>query len=451
MTTLSELITETRDRADMPTEAFIDDTELTNMINRSYHTLYDMCILAMGVESFLDGYEFDTVATQTEYGLPSSFYKFVGIDLKTSGVWHSLARYNHSDRNKYLNSTDFFVDGKPRIRYNLKKNIFNLIPAPPDGYNCKVHYVPQITELATGTDSIDSAIPESFVEYIIVDVAAKMLIKEESPADELLQEKQQIMQKIQAAGLREFDTPEASQDADNTLFNLRIQARYKADMVTDQLVTDTEIDHYINQSYGALQDILVKAYGNYYFLDSYDFDTVVDQKDYDLPTNFYKLGGVEVTAGGEKYYIPRYNFQERNWHENDDITTRMGSPYFHYSLYKDKIRLLPAPEEVLSCTIWYTKRLNALTADSDSMSSIIIQDWSEYMLIEVAIKMLTKKLINADPNSAGPIQAAIDQLQNQLMIQKARLDQIVENRDWGQTETSTDARGLARRALWGRW
>ena len=449
--TLANLKARCRDRADMPTEAFIDDDELTRYINIAYGELWDLCISSMGVNAFLDAYEDATIATQTEYGLPSDFFKFVGLDLKVGGVWHSLARFNHADRNKYTNSTDFFVDGKPRIRYNIKKTTFNLLPAPPDGYDFKMYYIPEYTLLSSDSDELDSNLPDTYANYIVVDVAAKMLMKEESDASELKQEKQFEIARIMAGGAREFDQPEATQDNDNTLFNLKIQCRYKADMLTDTLVSDTELEHYINQSYGELQDQLVKAYGNYYLLDVYTFSTVSGQKDYDLPDDFYKLGGVDAESGGEKYYIPRYNFQERTWHENDDIHTNLGSPYFYYTLYRDKLRLLPEPNEVVTVNLWYTKRLSSLTADSDTMSSNIIKDWSEYLLLDVAVKMLNKKLINADPNVVGQISAAMQGLQSRFIAQKNRLDIMIENRDWGSPQKVARTRELKRRTLFGRW
>jgi len=449
--TLDDIMVNARQRADMPTTAFIGDAELKNLINQSYNALYDMCLQSMGVEAFLDGYAFATVAGQTAYALPTDFSKFVGLDMQYGSTWHSLARFSHADRNKYRNATEFFVDGKPRIRYNVKRTTVDLLPTPESAQNCWLHYIPEVTPLSNTSDKIDDAIPDSFTEFIIVDVAARMLIKEESDPSALLQEKQMIMQRIMGAGAREFDQPEASQDTDNTLFNLRIQARYKTDMIGDETVSDTEIDHYINQSYGVLQDLLVTAYGNHYFLDAYQFNTSSGQKDYDLPTDFYKLGGVDITSGGQVYSLSRYNFQERNWHENDDITTKLGSPYFHYDLMQRSIRLLPEPTEVLPVTLWYTKRLSSLSADSDAMSSIIIKDWSEMLLVDVAIKMLNKKLINASAAQAQQIGAAMANLQAQLGAQKGRLKEMAEIRDWGQPARVIDAKGIRMRNIWSRW
>lgn len=449
--TLDDIMIQCRDRSNMPSDDFISNTELIRLINRSYQTLYDLCLDSMGAEAFLDGYEFSTVAGQTEYSVPDNFYKFVGLDLQYSSVWHTLTKYNHADRNKYRNATEFIVDGKPRIRYNVKKSTIDLLPTPESAHSCWLGYVPQLTALSNTSDLIDAGIPDSFTEFIVTDVAARMLIKEESDPSALLQEKQMIITKISATGSREFDVPEATQDSENTLFNLRIQARYKADMLTDKLVTDTELDHYINQSYGNLQDMLVRAYGNNYFLDGYEFSTTSGQKDYDLPTDFYKLGGVDMTSSGTTYQIPKYNFQERNWYENDSIHTKLGAPYFHYQIMQNSIRFLPEPEETINVTIWYTKRLSTLNNDSDSMSSIIIKDWSEYLLLDVAIKMLTKKIINANQTQIGQLQVVIQSLNTQFLKQQQRLIEMIQIRDWGQPETVVDAEGLDRTNIWGRW
>lgn len=445
--TLDDIMVQSRERALMTNSQFIEDAEQIRLINRSYEELWDILIGVQDKNRFLDGYEFSTVIDQKEYSMPDNFYQFNGIDMKVSGVWHSLARFNHSDRNKYLNSTDTIVDGKPRTRYVVKNNRIDLLPVPTNICECNVHYIGQVTPLVNSSDKINADVIDAFVEYIIVDVAAKMKSKEQSDNMDLLQEKQVIIERINLGGNYDIATPEASQDDDNTLFNLRIQARYKSDMVNDQLVSDTELDHYINQSFGELQDQLVKAYDDHYFLDGYDFDTVSGQKDYSLPSDFYKLGGVDVIEGGEVYSLSKFNFQERSFYDSSYAVVNAGAPYFKYNLIGDEIRILPEPTAAHTMKLWYTKRLSSLSNDSDSMSSVIIQDWSEFLLLDVAIKMLSKKLINsAEPQK---VQAALGELTNQKFTQQARLLEIAQNRDWGQPCTITDVRKTS--SLYGRY
>jgi len=429
--TLDTLMQQCRDRADMTDSEFIEDAELIRLINRSQEDLYDVLVLNYGVDNFVDGYEFTTAVSQTSYGIPTNIYKLCGLDLKVNSTWYSLLRFSHADRNKYLNATEEIIDGKPRIRYILRTGHLELQPAPTDTYGCRLWYVPQITPLVNTSDTIKNGIVDSFASYIIADVAFRMCSKEETERPDLAAERTEILQKIIAATERDIDTPSPEPDSGVTLFNLKLQARYKADAVTDRSISETELEHYINQSYGELQDILEKATGNYYFLDGYEFVTEVNKRDYDLPADFYKLGGVDLVIGTDKYSIPRYNFIERNLYENTSLHLWNGTPFLHYELLQNSIRLLPAPTAVYNITLWYSKRLSTLTKESDKMSNIIIRDWSEYITIDAAIKILNKKLLNLPPQQMQGTQAVITNLQGQKASMSERLKEMVENRDWG--------------------
>jgi len=443
--TLDDIRIESRNRADMTGSEFVSDDELNRYINDSLGELYDMLVQEYGVDNFLDGYEFNTVVGQSRYDLPTDFYKFAGLDLQNSGTYYSLTRFAHSDRLLYRNASDFVVDGLPKHRYRLRKMHLDVLPAPEAIHSCVLHYIPQITELVNSSDVIDSAIVESWLEFVHVDAAIKMLIKEESDVQEMLMTKQALTQRIRASAQgRDIDVPEVAPDAGETLFNLRIQARYKANMLgkgttlNSDLVSDRELTHYINNSLGELHDYLIKAYEGQYFVDSYQFATVSGQKDYNLPDDFYKLGGVDVLVGGQIFPLTNYNFQERNLYENDSITTYLGAPYFRYHIQSNSIRLLPLPDSVHTITLWYSKSHTSLTSDTDVISNVLVKEWMEFVIIDAARKMLQKVSIGAPQQQLQSIQGAIQALSVQKSEFLARFEQMISFRDWGKPETITD-------------
>src|SRR4051812_11022033 len=100
------------------------------------------------------------------------------------------------------------------------------------------------------------------------------------------------------------------------LSDLRTAIRQRADMVNSKFVSDSELNSYINQSYFELYDLLIQKYGDNYFVATpYTFTTDGTSQLYDLPTDFFKLLGVDLalSASLDSYVTIRpFNFSERN-------------------------------------------------------------------------------------------------------------------------------------------
>ena len=79
------------------------------------------------------------------------------------------------------------------------------------------------------------------------------------------------------------------------LEQLRVACRQRADMVNSTFITDAELNSYINASYFELYDLLVQKYGNDYYVQEYYFNLVGNQSRYDLPEDFFKLLGVDLS------------------------------------------------------------------------------------------------------------------------------------------------------------
>ncbi len=433
--TLDELRIRCRNRADMTNSEFIDDSELDDYINNSLGELYDVLVNVYADENFLDAYEFSTSPGIDRYDLPGDFYKSYGIDLEVGGVGYSLTQFVHADRLLYKNSPDQIIDGVPRYRYRLRDGHLNIYPAPDVAYPCTLWYIRQLPRLVDTGDTVTLSIVESWLEYVEVDVAIKMLVKEESDATELLANKNLLMQRInQSAQNRNATANEPQPDEGNTLFNLRTQCRYRTGMTSTDVVSDRELTHYINQSLFELQDLMIAAYGNDYFLDAYEIQTVPDQRDYDLPVNFYKAGGVDVDVNGQFYTLSPFNWNERNIYENVHVFSYYGVPLYRYRILNRSIRLLPAPDGTHSLRVWYAPQLAPLVSDGDRVDDQIVSGWLEYVIVDVGIKMLTKALSLGNAGAAAPL-SAMRAARGDLY---ARIQKMVENRDWANAATVTD-------------
>lgn len=173
-----------------------------------------------------------------------------------------------------------------------------------------------------------------------------------------------------------------------TLAQLRVEARYRADMERSQFIKDNELTTYINKSIAELWDLLCEAYGSDYNVESVDGSTVADQDAYDLPADFYELKGVDMRLTNNDWVtLERFNFNERNrWQ-----TSRAwdGISEVRYRIVGNQIRFSPTPGASTEYKIWYVPTATQLTDDGDTLDEL--NGYSEYIVVDTAIKMLQKE------------------------------------------------------------
>lgn len=209
-----------------------------------------------------------------------------------------------------------------------------------------------------------------------------------------------------------------------TLLQLRTDVRNRADLTNSQFVSDTELTTYINASIAELHDLLVASWDSDYNLLSYTLSTVSGTDAYALPSDFYKLRGVDVRLGANDWHSIRpFNFNERN--SNNEITSySISGDYFRYRIAGSNLLLSPAPTGIYSVKLWYTPLATKLILDADTLNDI--NQFSEYVIVDAAIKCLNKEESDVSV----------------LMAQKAglqkRIEEMAQNRDAGQPESISD-------------
>lgn len=209
-----------------------------------------------------------------------------------------------------------------------------------------------------------------------------------------------------------------------TLVNLRLQSRYRADMTDSQFVSDTELNTYINNSYGELYDLLVTKFEDY-FVSTSTF-TISSGNTQALPSDFYKLLGVDKAYnGGEYTAVRKFNFAERN---RDSISGRVGTTYpvVRYRVLGANLHFTPDDHATGDYRIWYVPQKTELSGDSSEISDQIILDWDEYIIVDAAIKMLIK-----EESDVSALMA-----QKQMLIK--RIEEAAQVRDEGEPERVTD-------------
>jgi hypothetical protein len=212
-----------------------------------------------------------------------------------------------------------------------------------------------------------------------------------------------------------------------TLAALRSQARQRADMVNSTFITDSEFNQYINNSATELYDLLIQKFGNEYFLLSTSISTLPSVDSYDLPTDFYKLVGVDMLISGQDYVSLRpFMFSERNLNNANVSRTIYGIPDVRYRLTGSKIKLTPIPNATSAIRLWYIPILTEMSTDAGTIDGI--NGWEEYVVVDAAIKALQK-----EESDVSVLMA-----QKQALIK--RVEEAAENRDAGAGDRVGDVR-----------
>lgn len=207
--TLATLRTKARTRADMTNSPFVSDTELTEIVNSSWSELYD--ILVGAFEDYaVSSTTLSLVAGTDTYALPSDFYKLRGCDLVVgagAGDYATLSRFEWSERDRYSNqwSAAYTANGHA-LRYCIQGSNLVFAPVPTAAHSVRLWYVPERTALAVDADTL--TVTPGWEEYIALDAAIQMLLKEESDVSAHMARKEALRQRIVGmAPKRDADAP----------------------------------------------------------------------------------------------------------------------------------------------------------------------------------------------------------------------------------------------------
>ena len=193
--TLLELRTESRQRADMENSNLIQTPELNGYINNSITELYDKLISSYSDEYYSEEYSFTTVANQQNYDLPDDFYKLLLVTRAiTPTERRNVKKFMLKDKARF--TPGLTTAGDDLMQYRLKGNYISLLPVPRGGQTVYLDYIPAFQNLTADADTFDGI--NGWEEYVIIDVAIKMKVKEESQIEELLAQLAKIDARIEA-------------------------------------------------------------------------------------------------------------------------------------------------------------------------------------------------------------------------------------------------------------
>ncbi len=109
------------------------------------------------------------------------------------------------------------IFGRSVVRYRLRRNKLSFVPKDKAPGNYQLWYIPRATELVNDSDSFDGI--NGWEEYIIVDVAIKVLQKEESDVTVFALQKGELTKRIEAMAERDNGSPEKITDVHRDHFD----------------------------------------------------------------------------------------------------------------------------------------------------------------------------------------------------------------------------------------
>lgn len=140
-----------------------------------------------------------------------------------------------------------------------------------------------------------------------------------------------------------------------TISDLETRARRAADMEASNYVTSAEVRGYVNDGLTELWDLLVGAYGEDYFLQQSTFTLSSASETVTLPTDFYKLRGVDLALSGTDYLpVNKYGWRRRNrgtWYPGGAHVGTFAD--VEYRLEQGKVRFTPSVGGTYNGRFWY--------------------------------------------------------------------------------------------------
>jgi len=203
-------------------------------------------------------------------------------------------------------------------------------------------------------------------------------------------------------------------------------------MEDTEFITDSELNTYINASITELYDMLVATNEDYYTkLPVPEYTVSSGANTLDLPTDFYKLRGIDLKLGTDYIPLYQYNFTERNAVQRSDLARFLIDAPVQYRVIGSKIFFLPESEAPGTYKLWYVPRFTKLSLDADTFDGI--NGWEEYVIVDVVIKMLNKEESDVSPF----IKAKEDLIK--------RINSMAGDRDLGSPEKISDVNGISNR------
>lgn len=245
----------------------------------------------------------------------------------------------------------------------------------------------------------------------------------------------------------------AAVPSEMSLFEMRLRCKETADRVESNFVTTTEWNAFIRLAMYELYDLLITSYEDLFAQQTVFISTNGTTANYPLPDGcsnyfggtypstgstapaqaFYKLAGMDLavntsTVSPAWVTLVKFNFIDRNKYVYPNSTSTIYGVYnMGYRLMGNNVNIIPTPAGNQQLRMWYSPRLPALLADTDT-STIGYSGWLRYPIVRAA-----KYALNKEESDTAALDA-------ELVYLKQRIEQTAQNRDAGIPDKISETR-----------
>jgi hypothetical protein len=210
-----------------------------------------------------------------------------------------------------------------------------------------------------------------------------------------------------------------------TVADIQTRARQKADLVNSNFISATELLAYVNEAYFNFYDLIVQSFEDYNLTGPTSFSINSGSNTSTLPSDFYKLVGVDRSLGGGNYYsMTRFSWSKRNKYSRSFYSGTRSSRLM-YRITGNNLLVTPELEAPGDYQLWYVPLATAKTSTSDTIERY--NGFEELIVIDTAIKMLGKE------------ESDVSLLLLERKRQEERLNKMLIDRDIANADCIEDA------------
>lgn len=220
---------------------------------------------------------------------------------------------------------------------------------------------------------------------------------------------------------------------------LMTRVRELADLVGSEVVTDTELKGYVDQSVAGLYDLLVKHSPADFFVSTISIFGTAGTNLYDLPLDFFVLTSVMDLQGARWRKVWKFQNEQRAEIMNLRTTGQVGRYYYRLrgrqtatggagvQTPTPQIEIFPAPPAGHQFSIEYLPTVSR-AENANDVKYPGINGWEDYAVFDSVVKCLLKQRMDAGDWAA-----------QRAMVQ-ARIEGLSHRRDDAEPEQQADLR-----------
>lgn len=171
-----------------------------------------------------------------------------------------------------------------------------------------------------------------------------------------------------------------------TFLEMQDQVLQDLDDVDAGYFTRAIVKTYLNQAQKQVQKLVEQAFEGHFTLCA-ETTLVVNQREYELPTDFKRLNRLEVILSGTTFANQDVRVISKITANQQDQFARTGVPLGYYFKGTQMV-LVPAPDTVKTLRMEYTKKLSDMVNDADI--SDVPTEYHELLPVLAQIKGLTR-------------------------------------------------------------